>query len=116
MRDVIGGDASFDWTIWYLSARDLCMSGELHGQHRRIIIDLMPGQGYDWLDASCDAEKYALGLSRLGWCLRDAGMAAACERRGFGEGYDLGCTKGYEAGRDVGYSEGYNECEAGEDL
>lgn len=103
MRDVIGGDASFDWTIWYLAARDLCHDGKLVGLHRQIMREGDREAEYDWTDASCDGKDYALALSRLGWCLRDAGYAAACEMRGRRAGY----WKGQAAGFDMGYDAAY---------
>lgn len=87
-RSIHAGDQSFDWTIWFASARDLCFSGQLIGRHRQIFAEMPESftEPYDWTDANCDAEPYAIALSSLGWCLRDAGYCAAIERRGYARG------------------------------
>jgi hypothetical protein len=41
---------------------------------------------------------WALCLINLGWCLRDAGMAAACEQRGYNTGFAVGHGIGHSAG------------------
>jgi hypothetical protein len=90
-RELLHGDASFDWTIWWLAARDLCHEGRLRGRHREIVEQQGLGD-YDWCDAGCDAERYAMALSSLGWCLHDAGALAAA--------YRMGEDCGHRAGRE----------------
>lgn len=43
-----------------------------------------------------DAEGVGHALACLGWCLRDVGMAAACEARGVKRGYAPGFDDGYQ--------------------
>jgi hypothetical protein len=76
-RDLLHGDASFDWTMWHAAASEVCASGELRGLHRQILAEQGREDDYDATDADCDAQVYALALSSLGWCLRDAGALEA---------------------------------------
>jgi hypothetical protein len=110
MRDVIGGDSFMDWTAWWEVTRDLIASKVLPYHRADICPEDYPPYGpltrrqemNQLSDAACDAESVAVSLSRFGWCLRDAGMAAACEARGNATGHSIGYMIGHSHGHGAG--------------
>jgi len=90
-RLIHAGDQSFDWTIWYVAAKQLRLEGKLtdiYEHHKPYVYGLEKGQRHpdrkamdDHESASAAAEDYALGVAKFGWCLRDAGFAAAIDQR-----------------------------------